>query len=496
MQFLPNRRIYCARISLFILSGTLEPTRKDENRVQDICFNPPCTESLAAASPDLAGDSPMNQWNLIRRNLRGAMSAESYRNWLEPVKLDRFDTDRVLHLLAPNSHVQGWLESELNGRILAVARSLGLNATSVAVEIAEPEPAPAQQSFDFGPKLEQFKPEYTFDRFVVGTCNEFAHAASLAVAKEPAKSFNPLFVYSGSGMGKTHLLNAIGHHALHADPYMRIVLTTAEDFLNEMVKSIRHNNMQSFHQRFRMADALLVDDVHVLGSKERTQEEFFHTFNALYHRGKQIVLTSDCDPAAIPGLVDRLKSRFACGLMADIQPPDLETKMAILDRKAEEADAILPDDVRTYVATRVTSNVRELEGVVNQIVARSRFVSGRITLGMVRNILRALPAQPTAGPSIRAIQREVAEAFGLTVSDLTARNNSRDIAHPRQIAMYLCKKLTKSTLSEIGRAFNKHHTTVMHGIAKVQRNIAVDEKLMAKVNSLFEKVNLSSNGTI
>ena len=433
----------------------------------------------------------MNQWNLIRENLRGAMSAESYRNWLEPVELGHFDQGRVLHLLAPNSHVQGWLESEFSGRILDAARSLGLNATDVSVGIVEPEPAPAQRSFDFGPKLEQFKPEYTFDRFVVGASNEFAHAASLAVANKPAKSFNPLFVYSGSGMGKTHLLNAIGHHVQQADPYMKIVLTTAEDFLNDMVKSIRYNNMQRFHQRFRMADALLVDDVHVLGAKERTQEEFFHTFNALYHRGKQIVLTSDSDPAAIPGLVDRLKSRFSCGLMADIQPPDLETKMAILDRKAEEGGAILPDDVRTYVATRVNSNVRELEGVVNQIVARSRFVNGRISLGMVKNILGALPKQPAPGPSISAIQQEVAETFGLTVSDLTARNNSRDVAHPRQIAMYLCKKLTNSTLSEIGRAFNKHHTTVMHGIAKIQSNIAVDGELRAQINGFIQKNNHS-----
>ncbi len=435
----------------------------------------------------------MNQWQRIQENLQGAMSGESYRNWLEPVKLGHFGTDRVLHLLAPNSHVQGWLESEFNGRILAAAQSLGLNASRVTVGIEEPEAAPSQQSFDFEPKLEQFKPEYTFERFVVGSCNEFAHAASLAVASEPAKSYNPLFVYSGSGMGKTHLLNAIGHQVQRADPYMRIVLTTAEDFLNDMVKSIRNNNMQSFHQRFRMADALLVDDVHVIGTKERTQEEFFHTFNALYHRGKQIVLTSDSDPTAIPGLVGRLKSRFSCGLMADIQPPDLETKMAILDRNAEEVGTVLPDDVRTYVATQVNSNIRELQGVVNQITARSRFVNGRITLGMVKNMLGALPPQSALGPSIDVIQKVVAGRFGLSVSDLAARNNSRDIAHPRQIAMYLCKKLTKSSLTEIGKAFKKHHTTVMHGIAKIERDIANDKDLTAIVNGLVEKVRVSTN---
>ena len=465
--------------------------------VSESSASPRCEDLPPPVPTEAATDSPMNEWSLICNHLRGVMSAESYRNWLEPVKFGHFGVDRALHLLAPNSHVQGWLESEFNGRILSVAQSLGLDITGLSVSIAEAEPPPAQRTFDFEVKPEQFKPEYTFERFVVGSSNEFAHAASLAVASQPAKNFNPLFVYSSSGLGKTHLLNAIGHHVQRSDPYMRIVLTTAEDFLNEMVKSIRYNNMQTFHQRFRMADALLVDDVHVLGSKERTQEEFFHTFNALYQRGKQIVLTSDTGPAAIPGLVDRLKSRFSAGLMADIQPPDLETKMAILDHKLEEAGAVLSDNIRTFVATQVTSNVRELEGVVNQIVARSRFVSGRVTIGMVKNILDALPAQPARGPSIRSIQEEVAAAFSLTVADLMARNNSRDVARPRQIAMYICKKIiTKSTLTEIGSAFNKHHTTVMYGIEKIERKITIDEELMSTVNGLIQRVKMSQDPTI
>lgn len=435
----------------------------------------------------------MNHWKQIQAAVSRSMSAASYRNWLEPVKLGHFGDDGVLHLLAPNSDVQAWLQSEFSERILGAAQALGFDVSCVTVGVAEPDPEPAQQSFEFEPQTEQFKPEYTFERFVVGSCNEFAHAASEAVAGRPAEAYNPLFVYSGTGMGKTHLLHAIGQRVHRANPTMRIVFTTAEDFLNDMVKSIRFNNMQSFHHRFRMADALLVDDIHTIGTKERTQEEFFHTFNALHNRKKQIVLTSDSDPATIPGLVGRLKSRFSWGLMADIQPPDLETKMAILDRKSEEAGAPFSEEVRTYVATRLNSNIRELEEAVNRITARSRFMNGRITLGMVKNLLGALPTQPALGPSIETIQKRVAGEFDLTVSDLTARNNSRKIAHPRQIAMYLCRHLTKSSLSEIGKSFKKHHTTVMHSIAKIEQNISKDTDLKTQVNGLIETI--KSSGT-
>ena len=431
-----------------------------------------------------------NRWNQIRERLRDGLSAQSYRNWLEPVSLDSFH-DGEIRLVAPNAHVQTWVESELESRILVAARGLGLNATALSVAIAEPEPLPYQEQLDFGADTAQFKPEYTFSRFVVGACNEFAHAASLAVANKPAKSYNPLFVYSDSGMGKTHLLNAIGHHVQQQAPQMKIVLTTAENFLNEMVKSIRCNNMQTFHQRFRQADALLVDDVHVLAKKERTQEEFFHTFNALHHRGKQIVLTSDRDPKRIPGLVGRLHSRFSSGLMADIQAPDLETKMAILDRKAHEARVVLPDAVRTFVATRVHSNVRELEGVVNQIVARSRFVNGKITLGMVKSMLSSLPAEKPTGPSIGAIQEAVAENYGLNASDLASPDRSRTVSHPRHVAMFLAKKLTNSSLTEIGNAFEKHHSTVLHGVARIQKLLRKDNDLSTTIDELIERIDSS-----
>ena len=426
------------------------------------------------------------------------MSAESYRNWIEPVRLDRLSHDGAFRLVAPNSDVQARLESEFSGKILAAAHSAGIAASRVLISIDERGLLPRQRSFNFEPQPQpqQFTAKYTFERFVVGSCNEFAHAASQAVASKPAEAYNPLYLYAGTGMGKTHLLNAIGHKLHRDDPGTRVEFVTAEEFMNDMIKSIRFNNMKNFHDRFREADALLVDDIQVIGSKERTQEEFFHTFNALHNRGKQIVLTSDTDPSRLPGVVSRLRSRFSWGLMADIQPPDLETKMAILDRKSEELGTRLPEDVRTYVATRVNSNIRELEERVNQLVARSRFLGNSISLGLVKSLFRAAPPRVSAGPTIEMIQRAVAREFGLQTGDLSARRNARHVAHPRQIAMYICKMRTRASLSEIGRAFDRHHTTVLHSIRKIERNIEKDKELLDSVTALIEQLSTSDERKI
>lgn len=421
------------------------------------------------------------------------MSAESYRNWLEPVAYSHVGEDGCLHLVAPNSNVQSWLEAEFVPRIVSTARTLGLEIVSVAIGIAEPVPPMGQQSFDFELSDQPFNAKYTFDRFVVGSCNEFAHAASLAVAARPAEAYNPLYMYAGVGMGKTHLLHAIGHRLRSTNPIQKIVYVAAEEFMNEMIKSIRCNTMANFRERFRMADALLVDDIQVIGSKERTQEEFFHTFNTLHNNGKQIVISSDSDPAAIPGLVGRLKSRFGWGLMADIQPPDLETKMAILDRKAEEAGVTLDDEVRSLIAAHLNSNIRELEGALNRLVARARFVHSRITMGMVRHMFGSTAPQTSGAPSIPSILRVVASEFQLQVSDLTARNNARSVAGPRQISMYLCKQLTPASVSEIGRAFGKHHTTVLYAIQKIEREIEQNSTQKSIVNNLLKKLEFSVN---
>lgn len=445
------------------------------------------TVQATSAVPSGKRERPLNDWERIQQSLREAMSAESYNNWLEPVRLGHFGDDCHLHLVVPSADARDWLQSEFGGPIAAAARSLGINVARVTFGVAEPDPPPVQQAFDFEPRRQMFNKLYTFERFVVGSSNEFAHAAAKAVARAPAEAYNPLYLYADTGLGKTHLLHAIGHRLQSASPSLRIVYVTSEDFLNEMIKSLRTNRMRLFHQRFRMADALLVDDIQMIGSKERTQEEFFHTFNALHNRGKQIVLASDSNPSEITGMVDRLKSRFSWGLMADIQPPDLETKMAILDRKSEERGMRLPEDVRTYIATRLNSNIRELEEFVNSLTARVQFLGGRISLGMVRHLLRSTPRQAATGPTIDSVQRAVAEEFGLSVSALTARNNSREVAYPRQVAMYLCKFLTKSSLTQIGKAFHRHHTTVLHSVSKIERKRTEDSKLEATLNSVKEK---------
>lgn len=435
----------------------------------------------------------MDAWSQIKASLRSSMSAESYRSWLEPVSCSRLDKDRRLHLVAPNDDVGDRLESEFLPSILSTARTLEFDITEVQVSIAEPEPPLAQQPLDLGPGRPDFNSRYTFERFVVGSCNEFAHAASRAVASRPAESYNPLYMYSDVGLGKTHLLHAIGHQLRTLHPDMTTVYISAEEFMNEMIKSIKFNDMRRFHQRFRKADALLVDDIQVIGSKERTQEEFFHTFNALHNRGKQIVICSDSDPEDIPGLVGRLKSRFSWGLMADIQPPDLETKMAILDRKSEEAGVQLPADARSYIATRLNTNIRELEGVLNRLIARAQFVGCKISLAMVRSMFGSLSPRTAAGPSISSIQQAVALEFQLQVEDLTARNNAAVVVQPRQVAMYLAKHLTSASLSEIGRAFRRHHTTVLHSIEKIEREILEDPEFKDKIKSLVDQLKSSIN---
>ena len=426
----------------------------------------------------------MTKWNRIQATIRPTMSKESYRNWLAPVRFSHVAADKRLHLVAPNSDVQGWVESELGSAIVNAARTIGMDIRSLAIETEAPEPRLVQRSFEFDPKPSPFNPKYRFERFVVGACNEFAHAAAQAVVTRPGQAYNPLYLYSDVGMGKTHLLHAIGNSLHRSDPSMRVTYISAEEFMNEMIKSIRFNNMRTFHQRFRTADVLLVDDIQIIGSKERTQEEFFHTFNALHNRGKQIVISSDSDPEAIPGLVGRLKSRFSWGLMVDMLPPDLETKMAILDRKSEEAGVLLPEDVRSYIATHLHSNIRELEGVLNTLIARAQFINRQITLNMVRNVVGGLPRPQPEGPGIDRIKHAVAMEFKVPVAQLDAKNNTREVAGPRQIAMYLCKHLTNASLSEIGRSFKKHHTTVMHGIRKTEENLTADEKLRVRVDDL------------
>jgi chromosomal replication initiator protein len=330
-------------------------------------------------------------------------------------------------------------------------------------------------------------PKFTFDSFVVGACNQFAHAAAKSVATNPSRSYNPLFLYGGVGMGKTHLMHAIGRELIDRHGAMRIIYTSSERFMNDMISCIRMERMPQFHQRYREADVLLVDDIQLLGNKERTQEEFFHTFNELHDHQKQIVISSDSPPKDIPGLLERLRSRFEWGLLADIQPPDLETKMAILDKKAEAEGINLPDDVRSFMASKTKSNVRELEGALVKLLAYSSLTGTPINLQMSQQVLKHLVHVQDRRVTIDAIQKAVAERFQVKQSQLKEKSNTKKVVYPRQVAMYLVKELTNASLPEIGRAFGgKHHTTVIHSIGKIEKLRHTEAELNRLLHSLMD----------
>ena len=348
---------------------------------------------------------------------------------------------------------------------------------------------PEQARFDWSTAA-QLNPRYTFDAFVIGNGNQFARAASLAVAERPSKAYNPLFLYGGVGMGKTHLMHAIGHEVKRLQPTSNICYASAEKFTNEMITSLRNDRMTSFRDRFRSVDVLLIDDIQFIAQKERTQEEFFHTFNALHESMKQIVIASDRPPKELAEIEDRLRSRFEMGLIADIQPPDLETKVAILQKKAESEQVTLPADVALFVASNVRTNVRELEGAMTRLIAWCQLNHMEITLASTQQCLKQFIDMQVRKITIEAIQRVVAENFGMRPADLKQKNNSRNVCVPRQIAMYLAKQMTEASLPEIGRQFgNKHHTTVMHSIAKIEEQRSEDKDLQRTLNKLQEQLN-------
>ncbi len=437
----------------------------------------------------------MNAWQQILHRIEGEVSRDSFENWLSPVRFSHIDSASTLHLIAPNPSAQRWLEQEYRDRILSTARSLAMVLESVEfgterakrIKAVLPPPLAQQHSLDFSVPDGLFNPNYTFDTFVVGSCNEFAHAAASAVTANPARSYNPLYIYGGVGMGKTHLMHAIGRGLRTNFPKLRVVYVSSEQFMNEMISSLRHNSINSFHERFRSADALLVDDIQSLQGKEGTQEEFFHTFNALHNTQKQIVISSDRPPKMVPGLVDRLRSRFEWGLMADIQPPDLETKMAILDRKADQSGVNLPEAVRSFLATQMKSNFRELEGALIRLTALSSLTGKAITISMARDALQSMGTS-SKKVTIPAIQRAVAEELEIKPEQLCAQTNAKAITMPRQIAMYLCKSLTRASLPEIGRAFGgKHHTTVLYSVNKIRQLRDRDQDLNRIIHKLTDR---------
>ena len=436
-----------------------------------------------------SGEYGDNAWEAIKRRLATKISPKAFEDWVVRTIFDRLE-GQTLHVAVPDHVTKQWMEQEHGDDVLRIIRELNLDVTVVQyAPRAELAAKPEVSESLFGTPHTQLNQKFRFDNYVVGSSNQFAHAAARAVANSPSRSYNPLFIYGGVGMGKTHLMHAIGIALLEQHPGMRIVYTPSERFMNEMINCIKSDRMPAFHRHYRSADVLLVDDIQILAGKERTQEEFFHTFNELYEHQKQIVISSDSAPKSTPGLVERLRSRFEWGLIVDVQPPDLETKMAILDKKAETEGIALPEDVRVYIATKTKSNVRELEGALVKLVAYSSVAGSPISLTMAQQVLKYLIPGQERRITMDTIIRAVAERFQLQPAQLKQKTNAQNIVYPRQIAMYVIKELTQSSLPEIGRTFgSKHHTTVLHSVQKIDKLRQTDPDLNRLIHSLMDSI--------
>ena len=418
-------------------------------------------------------------WDQILARVETKVNRHSFSTWFKPTAFVE-DGGRAITVRVPNTLFKDWLTKHYSV-VLSEALVEVRRAESALVFVAEPgatmppPEVPVPTAEDVGDPVvsEQtpagLNPRYTFDTFIVGPSNQFAHAACRAVAEAPSRSYNPLFIYGGVGLGKTHLMHAVGQFVLLHDRNLKLTYISSERFMNEMINAVRYDRILDFRERYRSVDVLLVDDIQFVSGKEGTQTEFFHTFNALYDAQKQIVLSSDRPPHEIPALEERLRSRFEWGLIADIQPPDLETKVAILKRKAEAEAVPLPDNVAMYIAGRIKSNIRELEGSLIRLIAYASLTGREISLELTQDVLKNVIDQDDKAVTIDTIQKFVSDYYQLKVTELKSKNNSKSVALPRQIAMYLCKTLTHASLPEIGRSFGgKHHSTVIHSINKVE----------------------------
>ena len=440
-----------------------------------------------------------NVWNEILSRAETKINRHSFYTWFKPTVFVG-ETDNEITVRVPNGLFRDWLTTHYAGVISEAVSEIGRNGIKItfvaAGETPSVEPPPAVSRM---PKSETepqpgsppsgLNPRYVFDTFVVGSSNQFAHAAALAVAEAPSRSYNPLFLYGGAGLGKTHLMHAIGQYLLQQTPHTKLTYISSERFMNEMINAVRYDKILTFRERYRTVDILLVDDIQFLAGKVGTQTEFFHTFNSLYDAQKQIVLSSDCLPAAIPSLEERLRSRFQWGLIADIQPPDLETKVAILKKKAGAEGVPLADDVSLYIAGKIRSNVRELEGSLIRLIAYASLTGTEISLSLAQEVLRDLLDHDDQTVTIETVQRFIANYYKLKITDLKSRNSSKSVTLPRQIAMYLVKSLTNHSLPQIGKNFGgKHHSTVIHSIKKIQERCKRDSEFRTLVNSFLQSL--------
>jgi chromosomal replication initiator protein len=437
-------------------------------------------------------------WEEILFLIESKMTKQGFDTWFANSRLRSFDGVKML-IEVPSKFHRDWIKDKHWGTLTDVISEVTKNGS---IEIDFEVPPQEQQkktarTEDKATKQQEFRPvrsgildkKYTFGTFVVGPSNQFAHASAMAVASAPGRSYNPLFIYSGVGLGKTHLVNAIAHAVQSNNPRAKVAYVSSEEFTNELIMSISRQKMEDFRRKFRNMDILVIDDIQFISGKDRTTEEFFHTFNALYEAQKQIVLTSDRQPKEIPDIEDRLRSRFEAGLIADIQQPDLETRVAILKKKAQGQNIRLPDDVSKYLATVLTNNIRELEGGLMRLGAIASLTNTEITVDLAKNELKHLIDTREKVITNELVQKLVAESFGVKISDLKSKRRTKNIVLPRQVAMYLCRQLANSSLPEIGSFFGgKDHSTVIHAIKTIDEKREKDQELKARIEGLAKRL--------
>ena len=461
----------------------------------------------------------LDLWNQALAQIQRELPSQAYETWFQPTRAVS-SSESSLIIEVPNPFFRDWIAShyaELIDRILGglsdskvrveyaiasqprqpVASSLGSVAAALSATATFPGPFPEQaeafppSSAPAGPRP-VLNPRYVFEQFVIGPSNRFAHAAALAISESPAKVYNPLFIYGGVGLGKTHLMQAIGHRLQERFPQARCLYLSSERFTNQLIGAIQNRTMASFRDRFRSADVLMIDDIQFIGGKESTQEGFFHTFNALYDAHKQLVISSDRPPKELRGVEERLVSRFEWGLVTDIQPPDLETRVAILRKKAAAQGQVVPDGVTLFIAERISSNIRELEGALNRVIAYSVLVEREITLAMAQDTLKGMVAETAKRVTLERIQRVVAAYFNLSVNDIRGKRRTKEVAFPRQVAMALSRELTEASLLTIGEAFGgRDHATVLYAYQRISASKKSDAKLRDLVDTLTKELGKS-----
>lgn len=435
-----------------------------------------------------------NIWNEVLDLIRVELTEVSFNTWLKTIEPLTMSEDRII-LAAPNEFTKGILES----RYINLIKNAIIQITDKEYEVQFIIPG-EELNINIGQSVQennndlnqrsQLNPKYTFDTFVIGNSNRFAHAAALAVAEAPAQAYNPLFIYGGVGLGKTHLMHAIGHFILNQSPESKVVYVSSEKFTNELINSIRDDRNNEFRNKYRNVDVLLIDDIQFIAGKESTQEEFFHTFNALHEANKQIIISSDRPPKEIPTLEDRLRSRFEWGLISDIQPPDLETRIAILKKKAEMENINISNEVMHYIASKIRSNIRELEGALIRIVAYSSLTNKEITVELAEEALKDIISNNAPKKiTVELIKDVVAKEFDVKIEDFDSKKRTRAIAYPRQIAMYLTRELTDLSLPKIGDEFGgRDHTTVIHAYDKISNDMANDEEFKKRIDKLIQNI--------